>query len=113
MGRDYEEKNIIPIYFKTEDQASYSDVVKNGYQPFLREDFLSILNAYKGTNEILVDYRNYLQSIADKIESYKSIELSKWGWYSWVGFYLELQKRLGDGHWDYVANPNGGFLGFW
>jgi len=112
-GRDYEEKNIIPIYFKTEDQASYSDVVKNGYQPFLREDFLRVLNAYKGTNAILVDYRNYLQSITDKIESYKSIELSKWGWYSWVGFYLELQKRLGDGYWDYVANPNGGFLGFW
>ena len=71
------------------------------------------MNSYKGTNSILVDYRNYLQSITDKIKSYKTIELSKWSWYSWIGFYLELQKRLGDGHWDYVANPNGGFLGFW
>jgi len=24
-----------------------------------------------------------------------------------------LQKRLGDGHWDYVSNPSGGFMGFW
>lgn len=112
-GRNFDEDNIIPIYFKTEDQASYSNVEKNGYQPFLREDFLSILNGYKGTNAILVDYRDHLQSITDKVESYKSIELSKWGWHSWIGFYLELQKRLGNGHWDYVANPNGGFLGFW
>lgn len=112
-GRNYEDKDIIPIYFKTEDQASYSDVIKNGYQPFSRADFLSVLSFYKGKNSILIDYRNYLQSITDNINSYKMIELSKWGWYSWIGFYLELQKRLGDGCWDYVANPNGGFLGFW
>ena len=30
-----------------------------------------------------------------------------------MGFYLELQKRLGDGNWGYVVNPTGGFLGFW
>lgn len=112
-GREFEEKNIIPIYFKTEDQASYSGVVKNGYQPFLREDFLSVLNAYNGLNAILTDYRSYLQTISDKVNSYKSKEISKWDWYAWIGFYLELQKRLGTGHWDYVANPNGGFLGFW
>lgn len=112
-GRDFEENTIIPIYFKTEDQANYSSVVKNGYQPFLRGDFLSILNAYKGTNAILVDYRGYLQSITDKVESYKSKELSKWGRHAWIGFYLELQKQLGAGDWDYVANPTGGFIGFW
>jgi len=33
-GRDFDEKNIISIYFKTEDQGSYKDVLKNGYQPF-------------------------------------------------------------------------------
>lgn len=112
-GRNYEEDNILPIYFKTEDQASYSSIVKDGYQPFLRADFLNILNRYKGTNSILVDYRGYLQSITDKVESYKSKKLSEWNWHSWVGFYLELQKRFGNGHWDYVANPTGGFLGFW
>jgi len=112
-GRSFDENNIIPIYFKTEDQACYSNVVKNGYQPFLRADFLRILNAYKGINAILIDYRDYLQSISDKVESYKLKELSEWDWYAWIGFYLELQKRLGHGDWDYVANPTGGFLGFW
>jgi len=112
-GRGVEEQNIIPIYFKTEDQASYSDVEKNGYQPFLREDILSILTGYKGVNAILVDYRSHLQSISDEVESYKSKEIQKWNWYSWIGFYLRLQNQLGSGHWDYVANPNGGFLGLW
>ncbi len=113
----FEEKNIIPIYFKTEDQASYSNVKKNGYQPFLRQDILSILNAYKGTNIILIDYRCYIQSITDQVESYKTEKISNtWGWYAWVGFYLELQNRLDSAdcaYWDYVANPAGGFLGFW
>ena len=112
-GREFDEKNTIPIYFKTEDQADYSDVLKNGYQPFLRADFLNILNGYKGANAILLDFRSYLQSISDKVESYKYTEISKWGWYAWIGFYLELQKRIGNGYWDYVANPTGGFLGFW
>ncbi len=112
-GRKFEEKNIIPIYFKTADQDSYLDVIKDGYQPFLRADILNILNAYKGENIILVDYRDHLQSITDDVESYKSKEISKWGWYAWIGFYIELQKQLGSGNWDYVANPTGGFLGFW
>jgi hypothetical protein len=111
--RDFDEKNILPIYFKTEDQASYSNVQKNGYQPFLREELLSVLNTYDGTSSILIDYRSYLQSISEKVESYKSKEISSWGWHAWIGFYLELQKRLGDGYWDYVANPTGGFLGYW
>ena len=112
-SKSYKEENIIPIYFKTEDQANYSDVLKNGYKPFLRADFLNILSEYSGKNAILIDYRRHLQSITEKVESYKSLEISKWGWYSWVGFYLKLQESLGAGHWDYVANPTGGFLGFW
>ena len=110
----FDEKNIIPIYFKTEDQGSYKDVLKNGYQPFLRADFLNILNGYKGVNAILLDYRSYLQSISDKVENYKYTKISKWDRYAWMGFYLELQKRLGDGNWGYVAPKGvGGFLGFW
>ncbi len=112
-NRKFNEKNIIPIYFKTEDQDNYSDILKNRYQPYLREDFLKVLNTYKGKNSILIDYRYYLQSISDKVESYKSVEISKWDWYAWVGFYIELKKRLDCGGWKYVANPSGGFLGFW
>jgi len=112
-GRDFDDDNIIPIYYKTEDQGNYSSVKKNGYHLLLREEIVDVLNKYRGANSILLDYRNHLQSISDKVESYKSKEITGWGWYSWVGFYRELQKQLGGGNWDYVANPNGGFLGFW
>ncbi len=97
----------------SEDQACYTNVVKNGYQPFLRTEILNVLNTYKGANSILLDYRSHLQSISDKVESYKFKEVSEWGWYAWMGFYIELQKQLDNGYWDYVANPAGGFLGFW
>lgn len=112
-GRGFDENNIIPIYFKTEDQCDYSSIKKNGYHPLLREEIIDILNKYNGANAILLDYRDHLQSITDKVESYKSKEITGWDRYSWVGFYRELQKQLGCGNWDYVANPNGGFLGFW
>jgi len=110
--RNYKEEDILPIYFKTEDQGDYSKVLKAGYQPFLRADIIEILESYTGDNSILVDYRDYLQSISVKTESYKSLSIDEWGWYSWVGFYLRLQNELGSGSWGYVANPKGGFLGF-
>ena len=106
-------ENILPIYFKTEDQSNYNDVVSSGYEPFLRPDFLTILNGYPGQNNILIDYRNRLKDITTKTESYLSLPPEKWSRRSWVGFYQRLQIELGTGNWDYVANPSGGFLGFW
>ena len=113
---EYKQGNIIPIYFKTEDQANYCDVLGKGYKPFLRADFIKVLNVYDGTNAILVDYRNHLQSISCAVDNYKSRPIEKWVWHSWIGFFLELQKELEQlekNCWDYVPNPSGGFLGFW
>lgn len=112
-NREFKNENIIPIYFKSQDQDSYSNVVKNGYQPFLRKDILEILSSYNGKNEILVDYREHIKSIESQVESYKVLPIENWKWNSWIGFYKNLQKQLGEGGWDYVSNPNGGFLGFW
>jgi len=111
--RNFEEVNVFPIYLKTEDQGNYSDVLNAGYKLYLRSDFLRTLKTHSGNNAILIDYRDYLQSISDEVESYKLLPIEKWGWYSWVGFYLRLQKELATGNWDYVPNPSGGFLGFW
>ncbi|MDA0738952.1 MAG: PD-(D/E)XK nuclease family protein [Nitrospirae bacterium] len=113
--RPYKEENILPIYFKTEDQGNYDDVKDNGYRLFHRSDFLDVLNTYPGSNSILLDYKIYLQSISNQVESYESLSIDKWEWYQWVGFYLRLQKELGsdDCNWDYVPNRSSGFLGFW
>ena len=112
----FREENILPIYLQTGDQASYSNVREAGYQPFLREDFLEILRSYSGNNPILVDYRNYLQSISDERNAWQSKPPEKWAYGQFVGFYQKLQERLGltdKNCWDYVSNPDGGFLGFY
>ena len=74
--RSYPEEKIFPIYFKTEDQASYKDAIENGYAPYLRSNFLDILTTYQGKNSILIDYRNHLQSIEDSVQSFKSLQIS-------------------------------------
>ena len=110
----FAEENIIPIYYKTGDQSDYSDVIGKGYRPISRESVIAVLSEYKGKNSILLDYREHLQSIEDEVDSFKSKKFSDWGeWHAWIGFYRELQNRLGTGGWDYVPNPTGGFLGFW
>jgi len=112
-SRNFKPKNILPIYYKTEDQGEYSKIEKAGYKPFLRNETIQVLNKYQGDNNILIDYRNHLSTISQKVCSYKSLPINEWSWHSWVGFYLELQQLLGSGEWSYVANPNGGFLGYW
>ncbi len=110
----YEEKNILPIYFKTEVQGRYSDILEAGYQLFLRPDILQVLNLYQGNNAILIDYRSHLQKISMWEESYIVERLEKWYWYSWMGFYSRLQSEGIDCvDWGYVPNPRGGFLAFW
>ena len=114
----FSQERIIPIYCKTEDQSNYNQVKINKYEPFLRRDILEVLNTYKGSNNILVDYRERLQFIEDEVNGYKTKDISKWNQRNWTGFYMELQERLGEegkkkGNWGYVANANGGFLGFW
>jgi hypothetical protein len=117
--RSYEKDNIFPIYFKTYDQASYTDITANKYQVFSRSDFLSILNrAYEAgvNNAIFQDFRTHLQKIENNVQSYQSLPIGpidQWHSQSWVGFYLKLQKILGTGLWKKVNNEAGGFMGFW
>ncbi|WP_077341742.1 PD-(D/E)XK nuclease family protein [Pseudocolwellia agarivorans] len=113
LNRNYAPENILPIYYKTQDQSCYSKVLENGYKPFLRNEMISILEMYGGTNQILIDYRDHLLQITEQVDSFMYLPIEDWTWYSWIGFYLCLQEELKAGDWDYVANPRGGFLGFW
>jgi len=109
---EFTQKVVLPIYFKTGDQSNYNNVVKHGYKVYLRQDFLKVLRL-DCDSDILIDYKNYLQSIENKVNSYTTIPIEQWSSHAVKGFYMALQVALKDGNWDYVANPSGGFLGYW
>jgi hypothetical protein len=116
--RHYENTKIILVYFKMEEQGEYSEIENAGFSVFTRKNMLSVIDDYyhqtidnKG-NEILLDYYYYLKELDKKIDSFKSLPLDKWHWYSWTGFFSTIQKEIG-GDWGYVHNASGGFLGFW
>ncbi|MGB0522195.1 MAG: PD-(D/E)XK nuclease family protein [Flammeovirgaceae bacterium] len=116
LKEEFLEKELSLIYLKTGDQSNYRNVESKGYKIFKRNQFLKLLNEGRDngvTNEIFIDFLNYLTNIDNSVNSFKTLPIDKWHWDSWKGFYIELQKRLGQGDWDYVPQKNGGFLGFW
>lgn len=109
------EENIIGAYIQTGDQCEYKKVSDAGYAKILRKDLLEILEktTTNATSDILTSFTENLRKREDEVKSYKTLPLDKWTRNSWIGFYTELRELLGTGHWDYVPNPSGGFVGFW
>lgn len=107
------------IYVKFEEQSDLSAVRAANYSVFDRESMIALLNKYLSStplekqNNIISDFFDYLTELHNAINSYQVLPLDKWGWYAWQGFFSTIQKELGTGRWGYVANPAGGFQGYW
>jgi hypothetical protein len=118
VRRDFPGRKVAAIFFKTGDQCNYDTVEQAGFTCFLRRDFLDVLGQSERldiTNNIFTDFHRYLRNIEEVVSSYRSVPLQDWNkvWHCWKGFFMVLRERLGDGGWNYVANPSGGFMGFW
>jgi hypothetical protein len=118
VAGEFNENRISAVYLKTGDQGNYRSVETAKYGCFLRRDFLAILDrgAQAGvTNDIFTDFHVRLRRIEEAVQSYQNVPLAEWDQDSnrWVGFFLALQQRLGEGDWKYVPNQRGGFMGFW
>ena len=114
----FDADKIIPVYIQTGDQSDYREVSKYGYLALERCDLLNILESdigkvAKEKSDILSDFSNNMRRIENEVQSFLTLPPKNWSWNSWKGFYTSLQNALQDGNWDYVANPSGGFLGFW
>ena len=111
-------QGMIPPCIQTGDQSDYIEVEKHGYLTLGRQDLLNVFESESGKlaksqSDIFRDFSDYIRQIEDDVQSYLVLPPSEWSWNSWKGFYTEIQLQLQAGKWDYVANPAGGFLGFW
>lgn len=114
----YPADKVIAVYLQTGDQSDYREVEKHGYAVVERKHLLQVIETKEAKiacqkSDILSDFTKYLRQIEDDVQSFTNLPPSEWSWNSWKGFYTALQGELKDGNWDYVANPSGGFLGYW
>ena len=104
------------VFLKTGDQASYQGVTADGWTTFLRPQLLAVLRRGSGcTNAIYGDFLDSIEDMETAVQRFRTAPVAEWthGDPAYTGLYIELQAQLGDGHWNYVANPSGGFRGFW
>ena len=113
----FSEDKIVAIYLQTHDQSNYKKVIEDGFCAVIRKDLLNIFTNDQGNaakySDIYADFYHHLQSIEDAVQSFKYLPIKDWSHKSWIGFFKYLQSKLGEGNWGYVANPSGGFMGFW
>jgi hypothetical protein len=114
VQRRFPGRTVLPIYLKTGEQSVFAAVARAGWRLFLRSDLLALLRTYNARveNDIVRDFREHLQRIDDAVASFRTLGPEQWNRRAWEGFYQALQPIL-NGEWGYVANPSGGFMGFW
>ena len=112
----YEE--FICIYLKTgnESLSTLEKVEKQGFSFIDRKAVLSVLNKREIANDIFNDFKEYLKGIEEATNSFMEFKKIASNWRAAEGFFMALEKQIGEltkPEWRYVANPTGGFLGFW
>jgi len=108
-------REIIPVYLKTgnESLSTIKNINERGWFNFDRGDFLKVLRASGSNNDILLDFRAYLENIETETHLFHEFDKLN-NWKASEGLYLWLQSQIEDSSdWKYVPNQNGGFLGFW
>jgi hypothetical protein len=108
--------NLFFVYLKTgnESRATTDEIRKKGYVIIDRKAVLEILNSCNSKNDILIEFRDYLNTIELRSNSFIKYENIVSDGKAAEGFYLKLQELIPEwSSWGYVPNQTGGFLGFW
>lgn len=106
-----------PVFLKTGnysllDQAA---VKSKGYKTICRKDLIDLFSGRKIDNAIYREFLDFLNIIEQETNNYGSVKNIWKSWYAAEGFYMRLEQELfpQESDWRYVANPSGGFQGFW
>lgn len=105
----------ILIYYKTgnETRETIEKAESKGYHIIEREQVVEVLDHYRGSNAILLDYKEWLAKMTESYSFWKTAPIKDWSRNSkaWIGFYTHLEKEY-EGliiRWHFVSNPNRGF----
>ena len=116
---EFKDLELECVYLKTGNESlSYLKQIEQEeqYHLILRKDILEILKNNKSNNNIITNFYKHLAEIEEDTNSYNQFAVDKWSGNAWQGFYMQLEQNLNinikTDAWFYVANPNGGFLGF-
>ena len=107
---------LVCVYLKTglETLDNIQKIRDKGWNYISRKGFLDFLKSQNIKSEIYSDYLSNLLEIQTESESFTRFEQLN-SWEATKGLYSYIESNLENdwSHWDYVANPNGGFLGLW
>lgn len=115
-GEGKGDRRPILVYLKTGEQACYVDVESKGWKVFSRRQLLGLLREAGSIDDsILRDFVRHVESIERETMAYETVAVGSWGKRRrlWQGFFHAIRSAMGTGWWQYVANPTGGFVGFW
>lgn len=117
-GRPWGADRVATAYVKT-GNAPKSQLPGNPNAVLLdRRDLLSLLGPDPLSDQVFEQFRQHLTAWETETTSFETTPLTdgKWTWdrRGQQGFYMWLEDRIGgDCTWHYVANPAGGFIGYY
>lgn len=112
-----QEKPLL-VYVQTGFQGDYGAVKKAGYVVVRRRDLAALTSSPTAAQAVTEscafgELAAHFQVLDHAARAYEHIPIAAWaGGSAWLGFFEELQARLGDGGYDWVPYA-GEFYGFW
>ena len=108
-------KPISAVYLKTGNECK-ADNSPHADGLFFRPDLLAVLNRHTDTgNDIINEFRQHLQRLEDKTNSFSDLRVTDWSWEGHKGYFgkLETKIKADELWWGYASNPAGGSLIFY
>lgn len=120
VKKRYGERPAAFVYLRTGEQADLGGVRNAGWTPVGRSLVLNALRPSRGASEVLDEFLDHLERLDGDVRAFQTLLPNGWQELHpeprrrlvWAGLFQQLAPVL-DGRWDYVANPTGGFMGFW
>lgn len=105
------------IYLKTgnESLSNLNNIEKKkGYRVMDRKAIIELLNRHAVKSDIFTDFKEHLNAWEKETGRCTTLHAITHNWYAAEGFFMKVERAVGEwSDWRYVANPSGGFLGWW